>query len=132
MDNIAAYGRHHQQFLWNQATQEQQFGEDGIAGLAGSWNNNGTPNIGLIPRGLSYTVMHKLGLSLFSAGKMLPVRYAPLELELSLVNVATDWLKTGNNGTGTTYSTEFTISNIQLLYDEVVPDEAVADTFYRS
>ena len=132
VDNIAAYGRHHQQFLWNQATQEQQFGEDGIAGLAGSWNNNGTPNIGLIPRGLSYTVMHKLGLSLFSAGKMLPVRYAPLELELSLVNVATDWLKTGNNGTGTTYSTAFTISNIQLLYDEVVPDESVADTFYRS
>ena len=49
--------------------------------------------------------MHKLGLSLFSAGKMLPVRYAPLELELNLVNVATDWLKTGNNGAGTTYST---------------------------
>jgi hypothetical protein len=110
VDNIAAYGRHHQQFLWNQATQEQQFGEDGISGLAGSWNTNGTPSIGLIPSGLSYTVMHKLGLSLFSAGKMLPVRYAPLELELSLVNVATDWLKTGNNGTGTTYSTAFTIS----------------------
>ena len=71
--------------------------------------------------------MHKLGLSIFAAGKMLPVRYCPLEIELSLTNVATDWL-TGGAGNSTTFSLE----NVQLLYDEVVPDEAVLDSFYEA
>ena len=59
--------------------------------------------------------MHKLGLSLFAAGKMLPVRYCALELELSLVNAPTDWV-TGGAGN----STNFTLENVQLLYDEIV------------
>ena len=36
--------------------------------------------------------MHKLYTSLFSSGKLLPTRYAPLELEISLNSTVSDWL----------------------------------------
>ena len=130
IDNILAYGRHHQQFMWNNLSQAEQFGEAGITGLHGSWAGGtplNVPRLGTIAAGQSYTVMHKLALSILAAGKMLPVRYCPLELELSLTNVATDWL-TGGVGNSTTFSLE----NVQLLYDEIVPDEAVLDSFYKA
>ena len=130
IDSILAYGRHHQMFLWNHLSQAEQFGEAGITGLHGSWLAGtplNIPRLGTIAASQRYTVMHKLGLSLFAAGKMLPVRYCPLELELSLANAPTDWV-TGGAGN----STNFTLENVQLLYDEIVPDEAVLDSMYKS
>jgi len=73
------------------------------------------PQVGQIPAGASFTCMHKLHLSLLSSGKLLPTRYAPLELELSLISVASDW-----------------ISDIQLLYDAYTLDEAVQNSFYSA
>jgi hypothetical protein len=52
----------------------------------------------------------------------------PLEVEMSLNPVITDWLNT----TGTGKSSTFSISNIQLLYDVYVLDEAVQNSFYSA
>ena len=128
LDNIQQYGRFHQQFGWNQLSMAEQFGEAGICGVAGSWNvTANAPNYplnGELPISSSYTVMHKVHVSLFSSGKLLPTRYAPLELELSLNPTVTDWVAGG--------STNYSISNIQLLYDAYVLDEAVQESFYKA
>jgi len=92
LDNIPQYGRFHQQYGWNQLSQEQQVGEVGISGLAGSWNANGTPSLGTLAAGASFTVLHKVHVSLFNSGKLLPTRYMPLELEMSLNSTVADWL----------------------------------------
>ena len=128
LDNIPQYGRFHQQYGWNQLSQEQQFGEAGIAGIAGSWNANGTPSLGTVAPGASFTVLHKVHVSLFNSGKLLPTRYMPLELEMSLNSTVADWL----NSNGGANSSSYSISNIQLLYDAYVLDEAVQESFYKS
>jgi len=140
LDNIPQYGRFHQQFGWNQLSQLEHFGEAGISGMAGSAsiadNPLNTPAMGNIASGTSYTVMHRLYLSLFLQSKMIPTRYAPLELELTLNNVNSDWLAQGDNGGGgaaqVVYSNNFTISNIMVIYDAYVLDETVQESFYRS
>ena len=130
-DNIPFYGRLHQQYGWNQLSQEQQFGEAGVSGMAGSYTAAlaplNLPAMGTIAAFSSYTVMHKLHLSLFSSGKLLPTRYMPLELELTLTSVVADWLSTGAG-----FSSNFDIANVQLLYDAYVLDEAVQESFYKA
>ena len=97
LDNVPAYARLHQQYLFYQASQMEQYGEAGICGFAGSETaaTLNTPSMGYLAAGTSYTVVHKLGLSLFSSGKLLPLRYAPQEVELTLANPE-DWLLIGN------------------------------------
>ena len=123
ISNIPQLGRFMQQYSWNQLTMQEQFAEAGICGLYGSWNaaDNplNTPSLGTIAAGASYTVLHKLPISLFESGKLLPTRYAPLELEISCASAA-DWL---NVAAG--HSQTYTISNVQILYDAYVLDEAV-------
>ena len=70
--------------------------------------------------------MHPLSLSLFSSGKLLPVRYAPLELDLVLGDAA-DWLNAGSG-----LSQSYQIDNICLVYDSYVLDEAVLESYYRA
>ena len=127
LDNIPQYGRFHQQYGWNQLGMLEQFGEAGIAGLGGSWVD-ATPTMGTIAPNGSFTVIHKVHVSMFNSGKYLPVRYMPLELEMTLNNTVTDWL----NPSGTDNSTSFEISNIQLIYDAYVLDEAVQESFYKA
>ena len=127
LDNIPQYGRFHQQYGWNQLGMLEQFGEAGIAGLGGSWVD-ATPTMGTIAPNASFTVIHKVHVSMFNSGKYLPVRYMPLELEMTLNNTVTDWL----NPSGTDNSTSFEISNIQLIYDAYVLDEAVQESFYKA
>ena len=132
LDNIPQYGRFHQQYLWNQLSQVEQFGEAGISGMAGSWSPTGpyptnAPAMGTIAAGTSYTVLHKLGLSVFSSGKLLPTRYMPLELELSLNTVVSDWLNVTSPN-----SQSYSITNIQLLYDAYILDEAVQSSFFKA
>ena len=105
----------------------EQFGEASICGMSGSWGNgaNNQPQMGYIATNGSYTVMHKMHLSIFSSGKLLPTRYAPMELEMTLNSQVSDWL-------GPTGSQAFQISNIQLLYDAYVLDEAVQESFYKA
>ena len=110
-DNLQQYGRFHQQYLWNQLSLEQQYGEAAIAGVAGSWGtgpaglNAPQPSMGNLGPGVSYTVMHKVATSLFSSGKLLPTRYCPLELEMTLNSDPTSWLVST-----TGYSTNFSVA----------------------
>jgi hypothetical protein len=109
----------------------EQFGEAGISGFGGSWNTGNVqtnrPDIGGINQNQAYTVLHKMHLSMFSSGKLLPTRYMPLELECTLNTVVGDWLATGANR-----STNYAIENIQLVYDAYALDEAVQDSFYKA
>jgi len=130
LDDIPQYGRFHQQFGWNQLSQSEQFGEAGISGMAGSvvaGTTGNQPQMGAIAANGSYTVMHKVHTSLFSSGKLLPTRYAPLELELAVLPIVGDWLNTAAGN-----STTFSLSNVQLLYDAYALDEAVQESFYKA
>jgi hypothetical protein len=51
----------------------------------------------------------------------------PLELEMSLNPVVTDWVNTSGSRSST-----YAITNIQLLYDAYVLDEAVQNSFYKA
>ena len=130
LDNIPQYGRFHQQYGWNQLGMLEQYGEAGICGMGGSWVD-GTPNtpaMGTIAVGGSYTVIHKVHVSMFNSGKYLPVRYMPLELEMTLNSSAADWLNAASGANSTSYS----ISNIQLIYDAYILDESVQESFYKA
>jgi hypothetical protein len=54
-----------------------------------------------------------------------------LEVELTLANPA-DWLLIGNQGGVYTGSTNYTISDVQLIYDAYILDEQVQNSFYKA
>ena len=133
IDNIGCYARHHDLHGMQLLTSEQQWTE-AIYGTGGSFervptaNTNATnrPDQGVIGPGGNAIVSHKLLLSLFTAGKMIPLRYAPLELELTL-GPASDYVHKTRIG-----STQYTISDVQLMYDASVLDESVQESFYKA
>jgi hypothetical protein len=129
LDNISpSYGRFHQQFGFNHLTREEQFGSVGCEGMHSSKADlNNRPVIGEINGNSSLTVMHRLHLSLWSAGKLIPIKVCPQELELSLLTDVNDWLNAANNG-----SQAFEITNIQLLYDSYTVDEAVTASLFSA
>ena len=131
IDSIPYYNRYHSQYMFNHATQAEQWGwmgiEGGMSTVAVSGGGTFRPQPGTIPAAKSLTVMHPLALSLFSSGKILPTRFAPLELECSLISTVSDWLDatSGNN-------TSFSISDVQLLYDGVMLDEAITNSLMKA
>ena len=130
LDNIQNFARFYQQYVFNHATREEQFGALGVESLAVSQADDyGKPHIADINAEGSITVMHRLPLSLLSAGKLLPCKYAPLEIELSLLNDVNDWLLAND---GNALSQSFTLSDIQILYNSFHLDEAVLQSFYSA
>jgi hypothetical protein len=133
--NVPAYNRHHELHYWKFLTNLEQFGEAGINGFAGSLTGaTGTaqtnlPNYGTIAAGASYTVMHRLAMPPFDQRLALPIRYAPIELEMSLTPSASDWLVVTANDSSTSSSWE--IGNIQLLYDSLELDPEVLTSYYN-
>jgi len=127
LDNIPYYNRFHTQFGWNHLTMQEQYGSVGVEGLHATFSTQMRPQVGTIAANKSFTCMHKLHLSLLSSGKLLPTRYAPLEIELSLISSASDWLETGSGN-----STNFSISDVQILYDAYALDESVQNSFYSA
>ena len=130
LDNIPYYNRWHSQYGFNQLTREEQFGSVGVEGwhmserdAAGTFR----PDRAHIPGGSSITVMHRLHFSLFSAGKLLPVKFAPLEIEMSLCNETSDWADASSGS-----SQAYTISDVQLLYNAITLDEAVQNSLYSA
>ena len=127
LDNIPYYNRFHQQYGWNHLTQQEQFGQVAIEGMHVTSASSGQPVPGTLAATKSFTCMHKLHLSLLSSGKLLPTRYAPIEIELSLISTASDWLDTDSAN-----STSFSISDVQLIYDSYTLDESVQASFYSA
>jgi hypothetical protein len=133
LDNIPFFGRFFQQYSWNHLTREEQFGSLGCEGFHTSTavgETNWKPAVGQIATG-SFTCMHRLPLSLFSAGKLLPCMYAGLELEISMVNDLNDFCLPASAG-GNTGTQNFVVSDAQLIYDAVQLDESVLSSFYDS
>jgi hypothetical protein len=129
LSNIQYYNRFHTQFLFNQITQAEQWGVTGITGgMSAVPTSTGAfrPKPGTIPANGSLTVMFPLAVGMLQSQKILPTRYAPLELEFSVISDVTDWLDTTTGN-----STSFNISNAQILYDAVTLDEAVNASFYK-
>jgi hypothetical protein len=134
LDNIPNYNRFHQQYGWNHLTRAEQFGSVGVEGFhvaAQTANNDFKPQVGVL--GIQpITVMHRLHLSLLNSGKLLPVKYCPLEIEGTLAD-AVDWLKAPANPTeALVVTTAFTISDVQIIANAFVLDEAVLHSFYSA
>ena len=126
-----AYNRFHELHGWRLMTQEQQASE-AIYGYHSAWNGTPHPTPGQLAAGASITVSFKPLLSLFTSGKALPLRYAALDLELSLC-AASDWLNANNYaGTPAPASQVYSIENIQLTMDCLVLDEAIQENFYKA
>jgi hypothetical protein len=107
-----------------------QWGSAAIEGMHMSEPKAGytaQPKMGDVNGNSSFTCMHKLGLSLFSNQKLLPVKFAPLEVELTLRDNSADWINPANSG-----STTFTLTDVQILYDSMELDEAVQNALFSS
>ena len=88
------------------------------------------PEVGQLAGNVSLTVAHRLHLSLLSSQKLLPVKYAPLEIELSIVNDLNDFLQAASvSGNG---AQNFIVSDARILMDTYALDEAVLQSFYSS
>lgn len=132
IENIPLYGRHHELFGYQLQTFQDQWAESSVCGLGGSWASfsdtaitGSQPKTGKIEAGERAVCMHRLHLSLFSTAKILPVRFMPLEVELQLGD-ADDWLAPAP------LSRAFDVSDIKIIYDELILDQSVTDSLYRS
>jgi hypothetical protein len=129
LDNVFHYGRFHTQYLFNQTEFATQWGAMGVGGGLASTPATAAPlrpQPAVIPASGSLTVSFPLGLSMLASGKILPTRYCPLDLIISLVTQASDWLDTAG-----TNSTNFSLANIKAVYHSVTLDEAVQASFYK-
>jgi hypothetical protein len=134
LDNIPHYGRWHNQMGWLHLDRESQWGSAGIEGFhvsKVSAKNPFKPEVGQLAGNVSLTVLHRLHLSLLSSGKLLPVKYAPLEIELSMVNDLNDFLYPASTSSNTG-TQSFTVSDVQILMDTYTLDESVLQSFYSA
>lgn len=134
LDNIPYYNRFHQQYGWNHLTREEQFGSVGIEGfhVAKARDENAfKPRVGILNK--PFTVMHRLHFAILGSGKLIPTKYAPLEIELQMVNNVDDFLKKPTSEAEAAVMIQnFALTNVQILYDAYVLDEAVLSSFYSS
>ena len=85
-----------------------------------------------IPAGNALTVLFKPLSGLFNQNKMLPIRYAPITIELELVDTNTDPIITP--GVDTTFTTALTssdwqIENVQVKVDVCTLDNALDNSY---
>jgi hypothetical protein len=135
LDNIPNYNRFHQQYGWNHLTRAEQFGSVGIEGFHVSKQedyNDFKPCVGIISGTSPITVMHRLHFSILNSGKLLPVKYMPLEIEGMLADSA-EWIYQPTADEAANGATmNFTIQDIQVLANSFVLDEAVLQSFYSA
>ena len=132
IDNLDQYGRWHE---WTYLTLpwSDQWAEQCVCGWGGSFDavdglfKKAQPLPGRVQYGEKITVMMKLNLSLFNSQKLLPIRFMPLELHLTLADSA-DWINTD----AANYSQTYQLTNFQCVYDQCVLDEGVSNSLYQS
>ncbi len=109
-----------------------QWSEASVCGWGGSfdWQNgllrSGQPSSGRVQPGERITVMMKLNLSLFNSQKLLPLRFMPLQLHLTLAD-SSDWIYPSSG-----YSQTYQLTNFQVVYDQCVLDEGITNSLYQS
>jgi len=133
IERLELYGRHHELFGFQLLPFNDQWTEAAVTGLHGSFDatlGQLQPLVGKIEKGERAIVMHKLHLSLFESKKILPLRFCPLEIEVSLAP-AGYWVDSQTASGGVpTYSQNYSISDLRVIYDEVVPDDSIVSSFY--
>ena len=133
LESLDHYGRHHEFFGFQLLPLQDQWSEAAVTGIHGSWGSGMDqlqPKLGRIEPNKRVTVLHKLNLSLFNSQKILPLRYCPLELDLTLA-AAKDWVDTVTLSAGNpSFSSNYSISDIRVIYDMVLPDESLIAQFY--
>jgi hypothetical protein len=87
---------------------------------------------GFINPGASLTVSHKLITPMMTSGKFLCLRYAPIDYECTVTSTSADWLYSQNTAGNVQYSTNFSITNIQLYYTASILDESAQEAMYRA
>jgi len=128
------YGRHHELYGFQLLPFQDQWTEASVCGLHGSWDAGATqlqPKLGRIEQSERAFVMHKLHLSLFNSHKILPLRMCPLELELTLAPTSYFADQTTNAG-AFSYSQNYSLSDLRVIYDEIMPDESIVNNFYKA
>ena len=131
IDNLDQYGRWHE---WTYLTLpwHDQWSEQSVCGWGGSFDmangllKSGQPSNGKIQAGEKVTVMMKLNLSLLNSQKLLPLRFMPLELHLTLADSA-DWISPVS-----THSQTYQLTNFEVVYDQCILDEGVTNPLYQS
>ena len=132
LDNLPNYNRFHQSFGWNFLTRAEQFGSVGVEGFhIGKHEEiyDFKPLVGVV--GKPFTVMHRLHLSLLNSGKLLPCKYAPLEIELTLAD-ADEWLTKPAASSETTITQKVVLSDLQIVAMAYTLDESILASFYSS
>ena len=131
IDHLDQYGRWHE---WSYLTLPwaDQWAEQAVCGWAGSFDavggrlESGQPEKGIVQPGEKITVMMKLNLSLFNSGKLLPLRFLPLELHLTMADTS-DFLSMN-----ALHSTSYALTGFQCVYDQCVLDEGITNSLYQS
>jgi len=132
IEELPMYGRRHELFGYQLLEFQDQWSEAAVCGLGGSRDTvnglmeAGQPQIGRIEPGERASVLHKLHLSLFNSGKILPSRFMPLEVQLVLAD-NNEWLNTGVD-----FSTNFALENVRIIYDQVICDEGIQNSLFSS
>jgi hypothetical protein len=137
LDNQPMFHRGMELHAWRLSTIEQQQNE-AVYGWGSAWPNQTVagntvhPNQGFLAPGASLTVSFKPLLSVFTSARFLPLRYMPLELELTLAPPG-DWLARNDYTLAANLASQtYNINNIMMVGDSLVLDEAVQESFYKS
>ena len=109
---------------------------DGVEGFGhndteANFNFNSIDHPGVIDQGQTAIVGFSLCSGLFSQGNCIPLKHAPLVIELELVGNATDCLNTGDNGGSSPVvnSTSWVIEQPQIKCDIVTLDSELQNSY---
>ena len=119
IEDIDNYGRLHQMFHLMKPSEKRK--NDGIEGF-GDWDDTVSDTI---DNGKTRTIGFTPMSGLFSQGKYLPIRYAPIQIELELVSNGADVV----NASGANSSTSFKLENVQLKADLVTLDNSLDNEY---
>ena len=119
IEYIDNYGRLHQMFHLMKPSEKRK--NDGIEGF-GDWDDTVSDTI---DNGKTRTIGFTPMSGLFSQGKYLPIRYAPIQIELELVSSGTDALI----ATGGAPGDKFQITDVQLKADLLTLDNSLDNEY---
>ena len=118
VEDIDSYNRVCEMFNLFQSTANRK--NDAIEG-APTWHSVSTPET--LAATKKRTMSMKLCSGLLNQTKMLPIRYAPIEIELELVGDANEAVQSASNGAN------WSISNVQIKADVVTLDNGLENSY---
>mgnify|MGYP003347592205 CR=1 FL=1 len=137
VEDVMDYNRIHEMMQMMVASESR--GNDAAEAFGPVWNSDSLATAALsatdikgIPSGQKLTVLFKPLSGILNQDKMLPIRYAPITLELELVDDATEPIVSvvGTNGfTADNTSITWSITNVQVKVDVCTLDNALDNSY---